>query len=509
MKKLFSLLLSVVMLLVPVIGCAEASSGYGYLTIANPYLSVTTDGETMELDLAGLELAFAAEDSEEAASLLVSVLANGNEALSGHVALDETGLYAALSGMETAVMIPMEALEELANEFLSELESAAADITIDTGVIGGADGPTSIVVETELGELDEFFSEEAMADFAVAAENFASSITLTDPVEDTMYENDAEVPAQRIDYNIENAPLAAVAQAFGDLLMTNEEFAAGYKEAIEEEGGEYVPLGDLLNEVVATYAVSVSGSLFMTESGSISADNYLYFTNDSGEEETVNLYLSMTSDEEGDYIYASLYPEGENYAELFFASMASAEVEGETDYYCDLTLFSGEEEEGSFKIGVTPNYDENGVVHTVADLTMIVDGDEISIGATWYAEESIYGGTFYFSATEFDGDATTTAEAKLGYDGEISADDLTHTGVLWAEFYADENEYGEFRSDISFGTDVSGASIAHDFSGYTMLDLTTASDDDFTAFGDEAGNVAVMGLLTIISEIPALASMMG
>ena len=38
MKKLLSLLLSAVMLLVPVIGSAETATGYGYFTIANPIL---------------------------------------------------------------------------------------------------------------------------------------------------------------------------------------------------------------------------------------------------------------------------------------------------------------------------------------------------------------------------------------------------------------------------------------------------------------------------------------
>lgn len=509
MKKLLSLLLSAVMLLVPVIGSAETATGYGYFTIANPILNITADGETISLDLTGLELDVAAEGSDDAFSLLVSVLANGSEALSGHAALDETGFYAALEGMETALTIPMETLEALAQEFLAELESAAADMPESIGIIGGADAPTDIFVSGEFGDMAGSFSEEELNKFSAAAEEFASSIIVSDPVDDTVFENDAEVPAQRVDYNIESASLAAIGQAFGDLLMSNEEFAEGYKEGIEEVGGEYIPLGDFLNQAFTVYNISVSGSIFMSETGSIYADNYVYFTDDNGEEETVNLYLSVTSDDEGDYIFAGMYPEGDDYAEFFLASMASTEVEGETDFYCDLTLYTGEEEVACIAVIVAPYFDDNGVVNTLADLTMTADGTEVSFGASWYAQEDIYGGVVYVTATEFDGEDTTTSDITIGYDGMIAEDGMTHTGVLWADVYVDDNEYGDFVCDITFGVDQSGESIAHDFSGYTMLDLTTASDDDFTALSEEASNVLVMGLLGIISEIPSLASMLG
>lgn len=112
LKKLVSLLLSIIILLMPMLAGAEGetefSEGYAYLRLTNPMVNVIDDsGEMLEIDLSGLEVNLAAESTPEAVHLLLSVLANGAEAISGYLTLDESGLYAIVDGMENSVMIPM------------------------------------------------------------------------------------------------------------------------------------------------------------------------------------------------------------------------------------------------------------------------------------------------------------------------------------------------------------------------------------------------------------------
>lgn len=514
MKKLISLLLSAIMLLVPVLGCADTvSPGYAYFSISDPYMSMVEDGETIEFDLSGLELKLAAEESENALNLLVGLLANGSEALTGYASFDEiNGLRATLDGMNSGISIPMETIESFLEMLMAELETMPADVAFSSSVIGGADGPTSIVVNTELGELPEFFSEEALTAYTAELGAFVESIEISDPYEDTIPEGDGDSAAQRVDFAISSESLASFLKATGDLLMTNEEFAAGYAASFEESGSDYVDLGETMYEAITVTDMSLEGSIFMTEAENIYMLSDMTFINDYDENEgaiyhTVTLYASITSDEDGDYVYISAEDEI-NLIDFFLSVCPSTEVEGGTDYYFEFTMNEYDTQTGSLSGSFFPYYDEDGTLNYLLDVTADDGYESFNFGCSCYGGESAYGAFLYFTVIN-NGDEEPEGEIYLNYDGVISEDGNTHTGLF--EFAL--GEYGEeiinLSCNVAFGLDTTGESIAYDYTGVELIDITTADDETFEKLGTDAGNAALIGVLTLAQEIPLLSELMG
>lgn len=501
MKRLLTLLLSAIMLLTPVLAGAESADGYYYFSLSNPVVEMAQGDMTNTVDLSGLELKLAAEGSEGAADIMIGLLANGKSAIAGYLGVDETGISAIVDGMQSSVSVPAAVLEALMQQAAAELESAANEMNIS--VIGGADGPTNIVVNGENLDLDEFFSAEAMAEFEAAMESFAAQIEVSEPEADVVMENDAEVPAQRVDYAIGTEALAGILKAAADLAMTNEQFAEGYKTALEEEGAEYVDPGLMIESAVTESAICVEGSVFMTEAGNIYTDNYLLIAESADENgdpvySAVNLEFSVTSDDMGQYIYGCLYPNDTEEIELY-VSMMDSEIEGEQTFYADLCVYSLYEEQfelnTSFALTYTPYIDESGLHNTICDLTVYSEDEEVSIGLNFYGDQAAHGGFLYLSAGG--------ERFILGYDG-VCAESTTYTGQLYGQYETDGVVLGTLSCDIAFGVDTTGESIAYDFSTVPTVDLSTMDEETAQALEEDMLSVVYSGLTVIGQEIPLI-----
>lgn len=525
MKRIISVLLSIMMLLTPIIGSAEsASDGYYFFSISDPDLSIPMDDGSFDINLEGLEMLFAAQTTEEAFDLLIGILGNGKEALTGALTIDETGLYAIVDGMENSATIPMAAIEELLTEVMSELESAFADmdmnITLEDnsslGLIGGADGPTSIVVAGEANAFAEGFSEEALAEFMTALEAFMGSIEMSEPMDDTMYVGEEERAAQWVEFAVGTEALAGFFKAAGDLLMTNEEFAAGYRTALEEEDVEYMPLGDMVEQGITEAELSVEGLIGMSEEGDAEVYSTVYFADGEGEQLAIDMEFSYTQDDEGEYVYASIWPDETASIDLFISLMASTEFEGEIDFYAELAMYEVNETEEEIEVNevasceliVCPYLDEDGVRNNLCDLTITVEDETINLSLNTYGDEAEHGGMFCFMAdtADFDG------EFYLGYDGARSDDGLVEAGQIWAEAYdysQSEDALMTFTCNIAYGQDVSGESIAYDFGAVPAIDITTADDATVEALGQDLLMSAMNGLQILGEEVPIIGMVLG
>ena len=504
MKRIISVLLSIMMLLTPIIGSAEsASDGYYFFSISDPDLSIPMDDGSFDINLEGLEMLFAAQTSEEAFDLLIGVLGNGTEAITGALTIDETGLYAIVDGMENSAAIPMAAIEELLTEVMSELESAFADMDMN------------ITLE-EANAFAEGFSEEALAEFMTALEAFMGSIEMSEPMDDTMYVGEEERAAQWVEFAVGTEALAGFFKAAGDLLMTNEEFAAGYRTALEEEDVEYMPLGDMVEQGITEAELSVEGLIGMSEEGDAEVYSTVYFADGEGEQLAIDMEFSYTQDDEGEYVYASIWPDETASIDLFISLMASTEFEGEIDFYAELAMYEVNETEEEIEVNevasceliVCPYLDEDGVRNNLCDLTITVEDETINLSLNTYGDEAEHGGMFCFMAdtADFDG------EFYLGYDGARSDDGLVEAGQIWAEAYdysQSEDALMTFTCNISYGQDVSGESIAYDFGAVPAIDITTADDATVEALGQDLLMSAMNGLQILGEEVPIIGMVLG
>ena len=149
MKKLLILLIALCLSIMPMVVLAEPVAQCVALTIKDPYLQVGTPGAAEPanvVDLTGLSLSFEGSIEDEILSALITLSAGGAPAAQALMRLNATGLTAALSGMEPAVYVPLEALsEQIAQQFpgfpgagnpLDALLKAAEDIEfVDEGSV--------------------------------------------------------------------------------------------------------------------------------------------------------------------------------------------------------------------------------------------------------------------------------------------------------------------------------------------------------------------------------------
>ncbi|MBQ3222996.1 MAG: hypothetical protein IJB41_05235, partial [Clostridia bacterium] len=334
--------------------------------------------------------------------------------------------------------------------------------------------------------------------------------------DDVIYVGEEECAAESIEFVIGTESLAAVLKAAGDFLMSNEEFAAGYRAALEEEDMEYVPLGDLVEQGITEAGVSLEGLVCMSEEGDAEVYSTVYFADGEGEQLAIDMEFSYTQDDEGEYVYASIWPDETASIDLFISLMASTEFEGEIDFYAELAMYEVNETEEEIEVNevasceliVCPYLDEDGVRNNLCDLTITVEDETINLSLNTYGDEAEHGGMFCFMAdtADFDG------EFYLGYDGARSDDGLVEAGQIWAEAYdysQSEDALMTFTCNISYGQDVSGESIAYDFGAVPAIDITTADDATVEALGQDLLMSAMNGLQILGEEVPIIGMVLG
>jgi len=491
MKRIITLILSITMLLTPVLGSAEATDGFYYFSLSNPVLSIPAGENNMDINLTGLELLFAAEESASGAEVLLSVLGNGKEALSGYMSIGEDGIYAIVDGMKNSFGISGETLKMLTEQLGEDMPNI--------GIIGGADGPTNIIVTGE--EAVQPFTEEALAAFAMACMGAMGSIEMTEPADDVLYGAESEVPAERVDFAVGEDAIITVLKAGAELLMSNEQIAEGYRMAFESEGEEYVELPALIDEMANEIDFNVEGSVYTADNGDIYIDVYVNAAEAGSEFETMNVTAYSTSDEEGQYFYMTvLPPDGATQTELTCSISPSTEVEGANDFYFDITSFIVNEDSAEPEFSISfyslPFIDENGVNNNYS-LDITADDETVSFGLITYGDMASHGGLVYVNTPD-------GMYAYIGYDGAASEDGNSESGIIWAEISQNDETLGSFRCDLSFGHDVSGESIAYDFSSVPFIDVTTMDDATSQAMDEDLTNVAIGGLGVLGSEIPIL-----
>lgn len=499
MKKLTSLLLSAILLLMPVLGLAQSEGSIAYFQLSNPVLTINEE-EPVVLDLSGLQLNFAAEESSDGVHLLAEIAANDQSAIAGYLSLDESGLHFIIDGLSSSFLIPMSVIEALIGEAVSELTSELPMLDSDLGVIGSADGPTSIFVAGDGFSADSFFSDEALLNFATAVENSNAAIEVGEPVEMTVMVNGASVTAQSISFVIPNTAIADITVAAYELFFSNEQFASGFAAAYSESGEE-LPTSDELRAVISESNLRAEGTICLLENEDMYLDAML-IVSDGEDEEAISITLQTISGETCDTIICRLQEE-EDVIDFELSMYPNAVIAGKTDYKAVLSVTEADDAEDDvrFEFVYSAYLNEKSVVCDSYELTAQDSADTVTIGFTCYGDESVQGGSVSLGVTE-NGSLT---QIEVGYDGTINGS--AHDGELWGSMTTDSFEYATFTSDLHFGIDQSGKSIAYDFASLPELDITVSSDEASELIENELYNVLYGGIITLSTNVPMLASL--
>lgn len=503
MRKLLSLLLSAVFLLMPVLAGADTDDGVYYFTLSNPV--VTAADGSVEIDLTGLEFTLGLEEQEDAIHMLAGIFANGRTAFGGHVAIDENGIFAVAEGMNSAVGLSMETIAAIIEEAAEELQNSA-------GIFGSADAD----------DFADLFSDEALAAFEDAFDTFTTSIQISDPVDDSITIDDIPQRAKRVDYVIDNASIASLAKAFGDLLATNEMILEYYKTMLEQSGTNYMDMGVLFYTILYGVGLSVDGSMYLTESNIFSNSSRIHYTS-SDVEEIMMLDVKFSSADDGGYISILVYPEDESAQISLYGDLYdSKDVEGGKEYYLNLSVSEmvGEEyvPETEFVVYAYPYYDESGTPFQEINVYCSSDDTLVQVSFNFYKNGANEGGNVYFGVYEGSDASVRTAvtsenftydeEILLSYNGTISADGLEHTGVFNAKVNENGSEIGSLRMDAGFGIDTSGRSIAYDFSNVPFVDIMDMDDETAQSLEESFESTIIQALIVAASEIPTLTSLL-
>lgn len=382
---------------------------------------------------------------------------------------------------------------------------------LSTNIIGGADGPTQVFVNggDTLG-IEDIFTTEAMDAFYTALEAFSAAIVVSEPTTQTLLTaSDDEIAAQHTEFSISNEALASFVKALFELLLSNEQFAAGFEAAIAESGEEMTFYAETLYETLISSGMTVEGDIYVTEAGDIYADNYLiYPALDGGEDNYIYLGLQMTSDEDGQYFDAYLKPDDTSAMQFCFATDVNPEVEGKTDYYAQLTVWNlvGEEPTATadFCYIYSSYLDEDGNVRSGFDITVTSDGQGVNFGGIGYGDETIEGGNVYvYMCSDVD---SPTSGIVLGYDGTISG--TAHEGNLWGTVTVDDAQKATLSCGVAFGAEDASAGISYDFSSVPAVDLSTADEDTVAALEQSLYSVLYKGIIVVAGNIPYLSTLL-
>ena len=147
MKKLFALLLAALMLLTCA-ACAETAGDAGAIKISDLTANIDADGETMNLDLAGLELVIAGGQAGETPAARVEINGNGSKLFGLTVNLASDYILVGIDGMSKtfSVQIPESATSVTNLDFSSlDIDVDALLETIMSGAQISQDGDTTTI----------------------------------------------------------------------------------------------------------------------------------------------------------------------------------------------------------------------------------------------------------------------------------------------------------------------------------------------------------------------------
>ena len=147
MKKLFALLLAALMLLTCA-ACAETAGDAGAIKISDLTANIDADGETMNLDLAGLELVIAGGQAGETPAARVEINGNGSKLFGLTVNLASDCILVGIDGVSKtfSVQIPESATSVTNLDFSSlDIDVDALLETIMSGAQISQDGDTTTI----------------------------------------------------------------------------------------------------------------------------------------------------------------------------------------------------------------------------------------------------------------------------------------------------------------------------------------------------------------------------
>lgn len=507
MKKLFTLLLSVMMMLTPVLAGAEsANDGVQFVSIANPVFSVYEGEDLLSIDLTGLEFKVAVESTEDALNLFAGLLANGKDAVGAHLGADAEGLYATLCGMTKGVELSFASIEEIVLLVLDQLEAILAELDL---------GELDALVEEGEFDLEAVFgfSDEAIETFGVAVESFIASIELSEPDEGvTELEDGSSIAIASINYLIPGEAFGSLMHAFGDLLADNVIIASIFDAALAEAGvteEEQITLGDALELIMLELGFYMDGIVVLVESDNyLMFDNNLYFLNGFDEEglpvyDEVYLGVNCSYDDEGTYASVRFDPTEDEYVTVDVYVLNSEKVEGMKEFYYTINAFDNTEEEPvlimSYDVKALPYVDEDDFMHFLIDYVLYAEGETLSYGADFFEYDGFHGVDCYV-------DVLGEFYVDFGYEGVPEGS--IENGSIWGIITdAQENVLASANIDVAFGTDTEG-SLDFDKSAIEFIDVLTFDEETIEALTEDMTNGIANGILTLAEEIPFIGSLL-
>lgn len=498
MYKLFSMLLAVAMLLTSTVALAEETMPMFYIDLEDIQMSM--DGE-MLLDLTGAKLRLSAGATDNEGALTASVYGNDNRLLNAVAALVGEKVLFNVDGMAKPLAVNLaEILPEgtdMASAFQSGFEMGAGAAMTEEQQAGA---------EQMVGAIMELSSDEGMVQLmdnvstclAESANMIAEKVTMEEVAANEFFFGEVEEEAQVITLTMGQEELAALLFDIGELCDATP------------------ALMDLINGMLimsGEETIDSVGALLTEETCAMLAEEMLYDAQmilnmyENATSELFDLQFSIVNAEDASDVYTqlsfglgtdngfemlcSLY---DGYEEVFFdmSVLPSEDYPGETEYYASLNSVIGEDFEQLASLWVGPDPDFG----TLGTLNFMPEDEYDAAGFAWGIDDA--NGQYIFSAY------TNNSSIEVGF---VAQEDGN------AQVYLTVDDYGtvmEITATMSAGMEDQPLSAFTGLGQNGVIDLLTASEDELTAAGEEAGMVvmgALMELATLIPELGMLLDM--
>lgn len=487
-NRFFAVLLSALLLVTPVLAGAETAipAGVYAFSISDPVISLMDK----KYDMSGLNLTVKAAPGQSGLDLALDVIANGVSALSGYASLGEDGLKAIVNGMTSAIGVSAETLGTALNGSALQSEPSV--------------------------DIENLFSEEEIAALSTAAQTFAASVVTKDGTADTAVFGETEKPCLRYDFSVTNENLAAFLGSVASVLEANPVFKAAMESAmksgeipgLETEGAAVPSLGESLVSEIQNSGVSAQGSLYKTETDDILAILVL----SSSEDESVSMpiiFESYSDDKDGKYIEMKMNPSKTDSIELYISALPNTIIADRKDI--SMTLNMNSEIEGVIvpvvtfdALFATARNEDN--VETLFNADMNAGGTKLSIYGTYDDSDEANKLSVSLDIVEGVGEAATTSSVNFVYEGS----EVTNEGFTGEVAFGLEQSgvtLVEVSANIGLDIDISGESIAFDYTTVPVLDIENADAETLEAVETELMNSLFM-LLGTLQTVPGFAQLM-
>ena len=273
MKKIISLLLAV-LLLCALSVAAWADEAPNCFTVSDIGVYITSGGQDLKLEFAGLELAFAPVENEDGQVFAVNILGNGELLLNAAFTFDGEKVYFALDGLSNtycvsadtgAAVMPVsplgesaiseEQIQAMVAELMEELEFSKKGNTTTfripytaiTSLLERIMPAIEQAPNMDSESFDEF--KKTVAEMKETNSGFELSGSLT--------ENDNDISGVVNLLAVDNGAAAADPLAYADFTASNGDAVTGRGGIYVQENGSYTQLASLTFSISDTVDVEV------------------------------------------------------------------------------------------------------------------------------------------------------------------------------------------------------------------------------------------------------------